>query len=83
MTENVENLLLEHMKRMQAEMAVLRENHGETMGRLGHIETMIARLGRDSANSYEELIEDRHSVDGSRARIEQIKRIERRLEIGA
>jgi hypothetical protein len=49
------------------------------MTRLGQIETMIARIGRDNAHAYEEQFEDRHALDALKERIE---RIERRLELG-
>lgn len=79
MTENVENLLLEHLKKIQMEQSAARERDRELMTRLGQIETMIARIGRDNAHAYEEQIEDRHALDALKARID---RIERRLEIG-
>ena len=42
------------------------------------IEAAIARLARDTASSYGEIIQDRHTIDKLRERIE---RIERRLEL--
>lgn len=50
MTENVENLLLEHLKKIQAEQSASREHDREVMTRLAQIETMIARIGRDNAH---------------------------------
>ncbi|MDE2597039.1 MAG: hypothetical protein KGL44_09195 [Sphingomonadales bacterium] len=79
MVENVENLLLEHLKKIQAEQSAARDRDRELMVRLGQIETMIARIGRDNAHAFEEQIEDRHSLDALKDRVE---RIERRLEIG-
>lgn len=78
MTEHVENLLLEHMKRMQAEMALARDRHAEVLARFNQIETIPARVVRDVAQNYAERIEDRHAVDALRERVE---RIERRLEL--
>ena len=80
MTETVENLLLEHLKKIQGEQASSRERDREMLTRLGQIETMIARIGRDNAHAFEEQIEDRHAMDAIKDRVE---RIERRLEIGA
>ncbi|GLK45285.1 MULTISPECIES: hypothetical protein [Novosphingobium] len=60
MTENVENLLLEPLKKIQAEQSVARARDREIMTRLGSLESMIARIGRDNAHAYEEQIEDRH-----------------------
>ncbi|MBS0456973.1 MAG: hypothetical protein JSS44_06545 [Proteobacteria bacterium] len=78
MTSNIENLLLEHLKRIQTELAAARERDIEIIARLGHLEAAIARIGRDQAGNYEELIGDRHVIDKLRERLE---RIERRLEI--
>ena len=79
MTENVENLLLEHLKRIQAEQSASRDRDREMMTRLAQIETSIARIGRDNAHAFADQIEDRHALDALRDRVE---RLERRLEIG-
>lgn len=79
MTDKVDNLLLEHLKKIQAEQSAARDRDREMMTRLGQIETSIARIGRDNAHAFSEQIEDRHAIDAIKERIE---RIERRLEIG-
>ena len=79
MTDNIDNLLLEHLKKIQAEQSSACDRDREMMTRLGQIETMIARIGRDNAHAFEEQIEDRHALDALKERVE---RIERRLEIG-
>lgn len=79
MAENVDNLLLEHLKKIQTEQAAARERDRELITRLGQIETMIARIGRDNAHAFAVQIEDRHALDAIKERVE---RIERRLEIG-
>ena len=78
MAENIENLLLEHMKKIQAEQSAARERDQEILSRLSHIESGLARITRDESSNYAELVEDRHAVDKLRVRIEKI---ERRLEI--
>ncbi len=78
MTENIENLLLEHMTRFQAEQAAARDRDVEILSRLASIESGIARLARDEASTYSELIQDRHGMDKLKERIE---RIEKRLEL--
>lgn len=80
MTDNVENLILEHLKKIQAEQAASRERDAEIMSRLGMIESGIARISRDESANYAEIVQDRHSVDKLKERIE---RIERRLEIAS
>ena len=76
--ENVENMIIEHLKKIQAELSAARARDQEIVTRLGSIGTGIARLGRDNAANFEEIVQDRHSVDKLRERIE---RIERRLEL--
>lgn len=78
MSEQIENLILEHLKKIQAEQSASRERDTEIMSRLANIESGLARITRDESNTYSELIQDRHSVDKLRERIE---RIERRLEL--
>ena len=78
MSDNVENLILEHLKKIQAEQAEARLRDAEIMTRLSRIESGIARISRNESSNYEEIIQDRHSVDKLRERVE---RIERRLEI--
>jgi tetrahydromethanopterin S-methyltransferase subunit G len=78
MADNVQNLMLEHLKKIQAEQAASRERDTEIMSRLGNIESGIARISRDEATTYGEVIQDRHKVDKL---VERLERIERRLEL--
>jgi AraC-like DNA-binding protein len=78
MSDNIENLILEHLKKIQAEQAASRERDQEIMTRLGMIESGIARITRDESANYAEIIQDRHIVDKLKERID---RIERRLEL--
>lgn len=77
---NIENLILEHLKKIQAEQAAARERDQEIFQRLGQIETGIARIARDESANYSEIIDNRHTMDRLKERIE---RIERRLELSA
>ena len=63
MTEAIENLVLEHLKKIQAEQSASRERDAEIMSRLAHIETGIGRTARDESTNYGEIIQDRHVVD--------------------
>lgn len=48
---NVENLILEHLKKIQTEQSAARERDQEIVSRLSHIESGLARISRDeSAN---------------------------------
>jgi hypothetical protein len=78
MEQSIDNLVLEHLKKIQAEQTFARERDAEMLGRLAQIETQIARLARDNADSFAETISDRHAMDKLKERIE---RLERRLEL--
>lgn len=78
MADVIENLMLEHLKSIQAEQTLARERDQEILARLGHIESGMARLTRDEASNYAEIVQDRHAVDRLKERIE---RIEQRLEL--
>ncbi len=72
------NLVLEHLKAIQAEQAAARERDGEMIRRLSGIETAIARTARDQAQSFIDQVDDRHALDRMRERLD---RIERRLDL--
>jgi hypothetical protein len=78
MAGTVDNLMLEHLKKIQTEQSASRERDAEMLSRLAHIETSVARLARDGADNFAEVIADRHAIDKLKERIE---RIERRLEL--
>jgi hypothetical protein len=75
---NIENLMLEHMKKIQTELTGIRQDNAEIKTRLSSIESGIARITRDEAGNYGEIIENRHIFDRLADRVEKI---ERRLEI--
>jgi hypothetical protein len=75
---NIENLMLEHMKKIQSELTGIRQDNAEIKTRLSSIESGIARITRDEAGNYGEIIENRHIFDRLADRVEKI---ERRLEI--
>lgn len=75
---NVENLMLEHLKKIQSELTGIRQDNSEIKSRLSSIESGIARITRDEAGNYGEIIENRHMVDKLADRIEKI---EKRLEL--
>lgn len=77
---DVENMMLEMLKKIQAEQSLSRERDQEILSRLSNIESGIARLARDDATNYGEIVQDRHAVDKLKERIE---RIERRLELSS
>lgn len=78
MAETIDNIVLQHLIKIQTEQAASRERDTEILSRLSMIESGIARISRDESANYAEIVQDRHSVDKLKERIE---RIERRLEL--
>jgi septal ring factor EnvC (AmiA/AmiB activator) len=78
MTDNVENLILEHLRGLRAGQDRLESEMREVAARLTSLEASTAAGRRDSAHNYEEIIRQQSSIDQIKARID---RIERRLEI--
>lgn len=80
--ENVENLVLEHLKGLRSDVSGMRsEMHAEfrdLKGRLNHLESAVAGLRRDHAVGAEDFARQQVSIDSL---VERIQRIERRLEL--
>jgi adenylosuccinate lyase len=74
MSDVIDNLVLEHLKKIQAEQTYSRERDAEMLSRLAHIATSIARLARDGANNLAETISDRHAIDKLKERIDRLER---------
>jgi hypothetical protein len=51
MTDNFENLIPEHLKKMQAELSVARKRDAEIISRLLMLEERIARIGRNESSN--------------------------------
>lgn len=78
MTDNIENLLLEHLKRFQTSQDRIERKLDEHTTRLGRIEVTLARLNGALGQNDEGYAE--HSVRMDRLS-ERLERIERRLEL--
>lgn len=78
MTDGIENLILEHLKRFQVDLAAARERDSEMLTRLGRLEVAIAGLRRDIAHFDEAAAEQSLRLDRL---VERVDRIERRLEL--
>ena len=76
--EQLDNLILDHLKRFQATQDRIEHKLDEHTQRLGRIEIAIAGLRRDLAHSDEAYAEQNLRMDRISERIE---RIERRLEL--
>jgi hypothetical protein len=82
MTENVENLVLEHLRALRADVHTIRsEMHAEfndVKQRLSTLEIGMAGVKRDQAESMADDARQQISIDQI---VERVQRIERRLEL--
>ena len=78
MTDNVENLILEHLKRFQAGQDRIERELKEIKGRLSQLDIGIASIRGDIAHVSGDQARQQMAMDGLADRIE---RIERRLEL--
>ena len=82
MTENVDNLVLEHLRALRNELREFRTRHDQDMSdikqRLTTLERGIGGMKRDTAELYDDHARQQASIDRL---AERIDRIERRLEL--
>jgi regulator of replication initiation timing len=82
MTENVENLILEHLRGLRNQVEGLqgemRTEFRDVKQRLSHLETLTVGLKRDGVELLSENTRQQHELDRLKDRIE---RIEKRLEL--
>ena len=78
MADNVENLILEHLRAIRADISGIKEDVREIKQRLTSLETAVAGLRRDNANLYSNVIDQQARYDRLAERVE---RIERRLDL--
>ncbi|MFX7858218.1 hypothetical protein ABTK38_21190 [Acinetobacter baumannii] len=78
MTENVENLILEHLKRFQASLERIDRRLEELTIRQTDTHNAVLALRRDQVNDAEIVAHLQVQLDGMRSRLD---RIERRLEL--
>ncbi len=78
MQNNVENLILEHLKNLRASQESNRYDLGEIKSRLTSLGTMVAGGRRDVVTQQEEIYRQQNGMDYLSSRIDKT---ERRLEI--
>lgn len=82
MTENVENLIIEHLKALRNELRELREantaEHNDIKARLSHIDAELIAIKRGNLETDSEVARQQVSLDGL---LQRIQKIERRLEL--
>ena len=78
MTDNIENLVLEHLRAIRATQDTHSERFSRIESRVSNLEVTVAGMRRDLAHMYGEVVEQHANYDRLAARID---RIERRLEL--
>jgi hypothetical protein len=78
MTENIECLILEHLRAIRADVVAVKEDAREIKQRLTSLETGVAGLRRDHSNLYGDIADQYARYDRL---AEPVERIERRLEL--
>ena len=76
--DNADNIIVEHLRPMHADIASIKDDIREVKTRITHVEAGIASLKRDSAHQYDESAAANARFDRLTERIEKI---ERRLDL--
>lgn len=84
MADNVENLILEHLRALRSEIQTLRsEMHAEFKDlkqRVSSVESAIVTMKRDEADIRGDYVRQQVSID---AIVERLQRIEKRLDLAS
>ena len=82
MSDNVQNLVLEHLRILCNELRDFRSRHEEDMADIKHRMTMLERgvssMKREGAELFEDHARQQAAIDRL---VERVNRIERRLEL--
>jgi septal ring factor EnvC (AmiA/AmiB activator) len=78
MATEPDNLVLEHLRAIRGDVALLRDGQGEIALRLGSLEQQVVGLRRDFADLRADFVRLEQRVDRLDQRVE---RIERRLDL--
>ena len=76
--ENVDNIILEHLRAIRADIGAMKDDSREIKQRLANLESAIGGIKRDLGDVYTEGATQHTRNDRI---IERIEKIERRLEI--
>ena len=78
MADSIENLILEHLRAIRADIGGIKEDMREIKQRLTSLEAAVVGLRRDNANLYGDVIDQQARYDRL---VERVERIERRLDL--
>ncbi len=76
--ENVENLILEHLRVIRTDVGALKEDAREIKQRLANLESAVGGIKRDLGDMYTEGATQHTRYDRL---VERIERLEKRLEL--
>ena len=78
MTNNIENLILEHLRALRGGQDRIEHELREVQSRLSSLEAAVIGVRRDAVYTQEDVARQQLSIDHLK---ERIQRIERRLEL--
>lgn len=78
MSTDADNLVLQHLRAIRADITDIREGQREILARVSNLEATVAGMRRDLANSYADIVTMNARLDRLSDRI---GRIERRLQL--
>ena len=78
MTDQIENLVLEHLKAIRAELVEIKADTSDIKQRLHSVDTSVIELRRNDVHLFEDDARQQVSLDKL---LERIQRIEKRLEL--
>ena len=81
MTDNVENLIIEHLKPIRGRVDRIAEDMTDVKLRLTSLESAMVHVKREVTSGDETDARQQVSLDRLADRIERIERIERRLDL--
>lgn len=78
MSENIDNLILEHLRGMRASQERMEHELREIKNRITSVEAGVAGIRRDAAHDNDKIVQQQIGLDQLNERLE---RIEKRLEL--
>ena len=78
MADNIENLILEHLRAIRTDIGGIKDDVREIKQRLTSLEAAVAGLRRDNSNLYGDVIDQHARYDRL---VERVERIEHRLDL--